>query len=147
MCDRRKWVWPIAQMVLTVLMVGGCATRPEPQAPPMEPVVEEPAPPVEEEVAPAPPPPPPAFDPRAFLGLTPDEMERRLGKPDLVRGEGEASVWQYVSGPCVLHFFLYPSATDPKAQRVEHVEAKTRPGPWGEGLKPEAACSGEFKHR
>lgn len=144
MGDRQRWLWLVA---LTVLTVGGCATRPERQAPPDEPAVEEPVPPVEEEVAPAPPPAPPVFDPRAFLGLTPDEMERRLGKPDLVRSEGAASVWQYVSGPCVLHFFLYPSPTDAETERVEHVEAKTRPGPWGDGLKAETACAGEFKTR
>lgn len=142
----QKWLWLAP---LTILMLNGCATRPErPSPPPQEPAVEEPLPPAED-VPPEAPVAPPQFNPRAFLGMTPDEMERRLGQPDLVRREGQARVWQYVSGPCVLHFFLYPAATPAgdTIERVEHVEAKTRPGPWGEGLNAETACAGEFKSR
>lgn len=137
----------IVALVALVALLAACATeRPAPPPPPPEtPPPAEPAPPA---VPPEPaPPPPPRFEPRAFLGVERSELEGRFGRPDLVRREGPAEVWQYVSGPCVLHFFFYPGSGTAAAPagKVEHVEAKTRPGPWGEDLTPEAACAGEFK--
>lgn len=126
-------------------LLAACATErpaPPPPAPtPLPPA--EPAP----SIPPAEPAPPPRFEPHAFLGLERSDLEQRFGRPDLVRREGPAEVWQYVSGPCVVHFFFYPGSekTASAVGRVEHVEAKTRPGPWGEDLTPEAACAGEFK--
>lgn len=135
-----------AAVFALVALLAACATeRPALPPPPREaPPPVEPAPPAEPAEPAAP---PPRFEPRAFLGLERSELEGRFGRPDLVRREGPAEVWQYVSGPCVLHFFFYPGSRTAAAPagKVEHVEAKTRPGPWGEDLTPEAACAGEFK--
>lgn len=135
-----------AAVFILAALVAACATDRAAPPPPREaPPPAEPAPPVEP-VVPAPPP-PPQFEPDSFLGLGRRELQERFGQPDLVRREGPAEVWQYVSGPCVLHFFFYPGNEPANAPtgKVEHVEAKTRPGPWGEDLTPEAACAGEFK--
>lgn len=137
----------LAVTCILAALVAACATReapppaPRDTAPPAEPA----EPPVMEPVPPAPQ--PPRFNARDFLGFKRGDLETRFGKPSLVRREGPAEVWQYVSGPCVLHFFFYPEGSSAAAAegRVEHAEAKTRPGPWGEDLTPETACAGEFR--
>jgi hypothetical protein len=69
-------------------------------------------------------------------------VEERFGAPGLVRREAGAEVWQYVSGPCVLLFFIYD---DPEqGRRVDHAEARTSPGPWGEAPPANQACLEAF---
>jgi len=42
--------------------------------------------------------------------LTGQELIGKFGKPDFLRHEESAEIWQYRSSACVLELFLYPSA-------------------------------------
>jgi hypothetical protein len=43
--------------------------------------------------------------------LTSQELIGKFGKPDFLRREETAEIWQYRSSACVLELFLYPSAS------------------------------------
>ncbi len=132
--------------------------QPTPTPPP--PVVEQPkaAPQKPKPKVPeASPRPRPTFDSRQFVGMEPSVVEKRFGKPSLKRKENfiqnaDAEVWQYVSGPCVLHLYFYGPQPKPGVRveaksgvlKVEHVTIETRPGPWGDNLKPEGVCALAF---
>ncbi len=64
-------------------------------------------------------------DPRQLMGLGPERLEALLGAPGLIRREGEAAIWQYRDGTCVLDLFLYRSGGAP---RVTYAEARARDG-------------------
>ena len=66
-------------------------------------------------------PPSAGADPAQLLGLSGDEIAAKLGKPALVRRDGDAEVWQYRRVHCVLDLFLYGSA-----KQVEHVDLRDR---------------------
>ena len=68
--------------------------------------------------------PPVGDDPQQLMGLDRAALNERLGEPALVRRDGDAEVWQYRAGRCVLDLFLY--GVDKK---VEHVDLRNR----GEG--------------
>ncbi len=69
-----------------------------------------------------PPPPPPVDDnPDQLLGLSGDAVSEKLGKPALIRREGDAEIWQYRSPLCVLDLFLYGGV-----KQVEHVDLRNR---------------------
>jgi hypothetical protein len=53
------------------------------------------------------------------------ELAALLGRPDFLRRDGPAEVWQYRTRSCVLDFFLYD---EPDGQRVAHAEARNRAG-------------------
>ncbi len=66
--------------------------------------------------------PPPSYaDPEELLGLSSDEITAKLGKPTLVRRDGDAEVWQYRRVNCVLDLFLYGGR-----KQVEHVDLRDR---------------------
>ena len=56
-------------------------------------------------------------------GLTAAELARHLGKPDFVRAEPPAVVWQYRSTHCVLDLFLYRSEDE---YRIAYAETHDR---------------------
>jgi hypothetical protein len=88
------------------LAAAACATAPKPSAP----VPEAPA---------------PSLHTRGeIVGLTPDELVRRLGTPALQIREGESLKLQFRSDQCVLDAYLYPSGTG--VYRVTYVDARTR---------------------
>ena len=60
-------------------------------------------------------------DPDQLLGLSADDVAAKLGKPALVRRDGDAEVWQYRRVNCVLDLFLYGSR-----KQVEHVDLRDR---------------------
>lgn len=60
-------------------------------------------------------------DPDQLLGLSSEEIASRLGKPALIRRDGDAEVWQYRRTRCVLDLFLYGSR-----KQVEHVDLRDR---------------------
>ena len=64
-------------------------------------------------------------DPEQLMGLGPARLEALLGGPGLIRREGEAAIWQYRDGACVLDLFLYESGRGP---RVTYAEARARDG-------------------
>ena len=61
--------------------------------------------------------------PEDVLGLAADALEKLLGRPELVRRDTPAQVWQYRSASCVVDFYLYPEKT---SYRVAFIEARDR---------------------
>ena len=78
-----------------------------------------------ESVAALPPTPAVDADPERLLGLAPGDLEGLLGRPELVRRESPAQVWQYRTGACVLDVVLYDVAV---GRQVTYVEARDRGG-------------------
>ena len=74
--------------------------------------------------------PPVNDDPQQLMGLDYDELNGILGKPALVRRDGDAEVWQYRADRCVLDLFLY--GVDKK---VEHVDLRDRGHGDGDSLR------------
>ncbi len=71
-------------------------------------------------------------DPRQLIGLGPEGLEALLGEPGLIRREGDAAIWQYRDGTCVLDLFLYHDGAGPEVTYVEArgqnaVKTETRP--------------------
>jgi hypothetical protein len=60
-------------------------------------------------------------DPDQLLGLSGDDIAAKLGKPALIRRDGDAEVWQYRRVHCVLDLFFYGSRKE-----VEHVDLRDR---------------------
>lgn len=67
--------------------------------------------------------PPVDEDPRQLMGLDRAALTARLGKPALVRRDGDAEVWQYRADRCVLDLFLYGAE-----KKVEHTDLRNRGG-------------------
>lgn len=88
-------------------------------ASPPAPLPESPAP-ENSAAAPAPVPAKPAR-PEDVLGLAADALEKLLGRPELVRRDAPAEVWQYRSNSCVVDLYLYPENA---AYRVAFIEAR-----------------------
>jgi hypothetical protein len=76
-------------------------------------------------------------DPTRLIGLGPDAIRALFGKPDLIRHEPPAEIWQYARRDCVLDLFLYP---DPQSLAVIYLEARTDDG---ESTEPRR-CVGEL---
>lgn len=60
-------------------------------------------------------------DPQQLMGLDHTALNKKLGKPALIRRDGNAEIWQYRADRCVLDLFLYGMA-----KRVEHVDLRIR---------------------
>lgn len=80
------------------------------------------------------PPPKPSFspeerDPKRLLRMSRRSLSSLLGKPQFVRREAEARVWQYRSKICVLDLFLYDVAATHQVVHYEFRPAKTLSGP------------------
>lgn len=60
-------------------------------------------------------------DPQQLMGLDHTALNEKLGKPALIRRDGNAEVWQYRADRCVLDLFLYGVA-----KRVEHIDLRNR---------------------
>jgi len=103
----------------SVLLLAGCATRPEQPAP---------TPPRPVQVAPAP------RVPTVLNGLTVHEVVQHLGQPALQIREGVSLKLQFRSSYCVLDAYFYPSTGN--QLRVTHVDTRT---PSGSGVG-QAAC-------
>ena len=54
-----------------------------------------------------------------FHGLKRAELARLLGRPDFLRRDGDAEIWQYRAGSCILDLFLYE---EPGGMRVAHAD-------------------------
>jgi hypothetical protein len=55
------------------------------------------------------------------LGLPADDLEKLLGRPEMVRRDDPAEVWQYRSESCVVDLYLYPEQS---SYRVAYIEAR-----------------------
>ena len=73
--------------------------------------------------------PPKQVQPQAKLpqlvGMAHFEVSRLLGKPNLMRQEAQAQVWQYADSDCALHLFLYNDRAE-GPYRVVHINAVRR---------------------
>lgn len=70
-------------------------------------------------------------------GLSGAQITEMLGKPQFLRQDNTAELWQYRGESCVLHLFLYRANDE---WRVRHAEARPR-AVSGEALTDEAAES------
>jgi hypothetical protein len=96
-------------LLAAALILGGCATTPQPQPQP---------------VAPAQPPPRPVA---GLVGLTAGELVQRLGAPALQVREGAGLKLQFRRPSCVLDAYLYASGAG-TVERVTHVDARLPSG-------------------
>lgn len=92
--------------VSLALLLAACATAPKPGS---EPVPEVPQ---------------SAHTRGEILGLTADELVRRLGTPALQIREGASLKLQFRSDQCALDAYLYPTGNAP--YRVTYVDARSR---------------------
>lgn len=88
----------------TALLLAACATAPRPPVPTQ--------------------PPPTEHTRGAIIGLTADELVRRLGTPALQVREGTSLKLQFRSSQCILDAYLYPSGNAP--HRVTYVDTRNR---------------------
>ncbi len=66
---------------------------------------------------------------KQLLGRSAELIEASLGKPDFLRSDGGAEIWQYKNSTCVLNVFLYDDAPSAGGiKRVLHFDARTPDG-------------------
>ena len=69
-------------------------------------------------------------DSNAFVGLDDRALANALGKPQMVRKEAPAEVWQYGGADCVVDFYLYDGdggMESPMSRRATCGPAARRP--------------------
>lgn len=123
--------WHGGWAVIVLVALGACQAPKPAVVPPVSesPAVPEAAPNAAPESAQsdpataALPPPEPIIndDPRQLLGLGPGALRAILGKPELVRREAPAEIWQYRNENCVFDVFLYDDAG---RREVTYIEAR-----------------------
>ncbi len=87
-------------------LLAACATAPQPLRPPLQ---------------------PPSQNMRgAVIGLTTEELVRRLGTPALQIREGNSLKLQFRSPYCVLDAYLYPPVGAGAPYRVTYVDTRSR---------------------
>jgi hypothetical protein len=100
-----------------IVLIAGCAPRPQtatPPPPPVQPQVEE---------------------PNSLTGLTAQELVGRFGTPALQIREGASLKLQFRGPRCVMDTYLYPSGTS-GTLKVMHVDTRLPSG----GDMDQAAC-------
>ncbi|MBE9555930.1 MAG: hypothetical protein IMF08_03655 [Proteobacteria bacterium] len=60
-------------------------------------------------------------NPQQLMGLDRATLGEKLGKPTLIRRDGDAEIWQYRADRCVLDLFLYGMN-----KKVEHIDLRNR---------------------
>lgn len=65
-----------------------------------------------------------------LIGLASDDVDKLLGKPDLVRRDGPAEVRLYrdFEETCTFHVFLYANSAAGHSSAVEYFEARNPQG-------------------
>ncbi|TNE39371.1 MAG: hypothetical protein EP348_03615 [Alphaproteobacteria bacterium] len=125
----------LAAGLLLALTLTACETRlpPVPEASKPEPVKAEPktAALQPEEKIPTPPKKeqPVVIPPlKILIGKGKADIRAVFGKPNLLRKEAPAEIWQYLTRNCALHLFFYPSrkAADKGGLKVTHYEVNSR---------------------
>lgn len=92
------------------LFVAACASAPRTVEPPQQ----------------LPSPPPSTHTRSDIIGLTTQELVRRLGTPALQIREGDSLKLQFRGSQCVLDAYLYPQAAGREPYRVTYVDTRTR---------------------
>jgi hypothetical protein len=85
--------------------------------------------------APAPPPPAAPEETSSLVGLTPQEIVGRFGRPALQIREGSSLKLQFRGSRCVMDAYFYPSGSS-SALKVTHVDTRLPSG----GDIDQAAC-------
>ena len=98
-------------LLLTALLVAGCATAPEPTPTP-RPTVVTPRPQLRSNL----------------IGMTAAELAQRFGTPALQIREGRSTKLQFRARSCVLDAYLYPPPSGQGPERVTYVDARLRSG-------------------
>jgi hypothetical protein len=99
-------------ILVTALLLAGCATRPQPTPP-----IGQPQPvPVQPQTR------------GDLLGLTAGELFQRFGQPALQVREGPGLKLQFRGAACVLDAYLYPPPQGRGPERVTHVDARSSSG-------------------
>src|SRR5690349_2512671 len=93
-----------------VLLIAGCAPRPQPASTPTPAPVQ-----------------PQAEEPNSLTGLTAQELVGRFGTPALQIREGTSLKLQFRGPRCVMDAYLYPSGSS-GALKVTHVDTRTPSG-------------------
>lgn len=109
-------------LVPLAALLGACATDPAELATPSPDPAAEAAPP---EIAARPPEPEIDHDPQNLIGMGPVGLFALLGKPELIRRESPARIWQYRTGDCVFDVVLYELD---EGELVTYVEARDNRG-------------------
>lgn len=104
--------------MLLAALLGACATDPAELASQNPGAAPASTPP---ETAARPPEPQIDHDPQSLIGMGPVGLFALLGKPELIRRESPARVWQYRTGDCVFDVVLYELD---EGERVTYVEAR-----------------------
>ena len=104
--------------MLLAALLGACATDPAELASQNAGAAPASTPP---ETAVRPPEPQIDHDPQRLIGMGPVGLFALLGKPELIRRESPARVWQYRTGDCVFDVVLYELD---EGERVTYVEAR-----------------------
>ena len=111
-----RWGGGCALSLLALLAVGGCiAEKPASGLQASPPAVAGLAAPVAAPLAPTPGP------ADRFHGMKRAEIARLLGRPDLLRRDGDAEIWQYRAGSCILDIFLYE---EPGGMRATYADLR-----------------------
>jgi hypothetical protein len=76
---------------------------------------------------------------KEFNGYQAQSLVGLIGRPDFVRRDGPAQIWQYRSNACILDLFMYGATTD---KTVKHAEL--RGGTIGKG--PSRGCFAKLLH-
>ena len=119
--SRRAGTWLAAVFLVTWL--GACGTDGgDPAEPKIDAAAGDDA---AAEVATRPPEPEIDDDPQRLLGLGPNALSDILGRPELVRRESPAQIWQYRGVDCVFDVVLYQEAG---VRTVTYVEARDGDG-------------------
>ncbi|WP_293327923.1 hypothetical protein [Parvibaculum sp.] len=71
-------------------------------------------------------PPQQKLTPDRLVGVEPDTLERRLGKPDFRRTEPGSEIWQYGGSGCSLFVYFYPD--DQGRMGSTYIDARRREG-------------------
>lgn len=97
-------------IILSYLLVAGCATAPEQPQPQPTPITVSP------------------HIRSDLLGLSVSELVQRLGTPALQIREGPGLKLQFRASRCVLDAYLYVAPSGQGVERVTHVDTRLRSG-------------------
>jgi hypothetical protein len=66
---------------------------------------------------------------KEFKGYKAQSLVGLIGRPDFMRRDGPAQIWQYRSNACILDLFMYGATTDKKVKHAELRGSKIGKGP------------------
>lgn len=76
------------------------------------------------------------IEPQALVGLKPEAVQQRIGRPEAIDKDGLALIWRYTADQCDLSVYFFP---DLKTSEF-HVLKFSLAGADGKALDPDAPC-------